>query len=54
MWSRGGTAQGGRVPMWMGGGLGKGKTLLKEMIRIFFKREQTRKKTIRVFKNIKS
>ena len=37
MCSRGGIAQGGRVPMWMGGGLGKGQTLLKEMIEYFSK-----------------
>ena len=30
-------AEGGRVPMWMGGGLGVGKTLLREMLKYFSK-----------------
>ncbi|MBC8407683.1 MAG: hypothetical protein H8E12_02975, partial [Rhodobacteraceae bacterium] len=37
-------ASGGRVPMWMGGGLGKGKELLRNMVK-YFAKESTIGKT---------
>jgi len=35
-----GAAEGGRVPMWMGGGLSKGKELLRNMVKYFAKNSE--------------
>ena len=45
-------AEGGRVPMWMGGGLGAGKALLREMLKYFSKGSKRGKSPTEILKMV--